>query len=32
LDSDLIADNRDIMQILEITPRAFTPTAQMWDD
>jgi len=30
LDSDLIADNDDIMQLLGITPRPFIPKAQMW--
>jgi len=31
LDSDLIADNDDIMQLLGITPRPFMPKAQMWE-
>jgi len=31
LDQDLIADNSELVEVLGITPRAFTPTARMWD-
>jgi len=31
LDTDLVADNGEIIRILGITPRPFAPKAEMWD-